>query len=70
MQTFSLDGHPYIALNNLLKTQGLCETGGQAKMFVAEGYVSVDGQVELRKTCKIKAGQIVEFQGESIQITE
>ncbi|MCJ8313746.1 MAG: RNA-binding S4 domain-containing protein [Saccharospirillaceae bacterium] len=70
MQTFSLDGHPYIALNNLLKTEGLCETGGQAKNFIADGHVKVDGAVELRKTCKIKVGQVVEFQGVSIQVGE
>jgi len=70
MQIFSLEGHPYIALNNLLKIEGLCESGGQAKIVIAQGEVLVDGQVELRKTCKIKVGQIVEFGGESVRVVE
>jgi len=49
----------YIELNNLLKIMGLCDSGGAGKMLVAQGNVRVDGQLELRKTCKIRAGQIV-----------
>lgn len=67
MQQFVLRGD-YIALCDLLKTEGLAESGGQAKMFVADGIVTVDGQQELRKTAKIRAGQIVECMGEKIQV--
>ncbi len=49
----------YIELNQLLKVVGLCDSGGAGKMMVASGVVSVDGQRELRKTCKIRAGQVV-----------
>jgi len=49
----------YIELNNLLKIMGLCDSGGAGKMLVAQGNVRVDGQQELRKTCKIRAGQMV-----------
>ncbi len=55
-QTFALD-QPYIPLCNLLKVCGIAETGGAAKLMVAEGLVQVDGQQELRKACKIRAGQ-------------
>lgn len=60
MQTveFQLDGE-YVELNQLLKLAGLCDSGGAGKMIVASGDVKVDGQVELRKTCKIRAGQVV-----------
>lgn len=67
MQQFVLRGD-YIALCDLIKTEGLAESGGQAKMFVADGIVTVDGQQELRKTAKIRAGQIVECMGEKIQV--
>ena len=49
----------FIALNQLLKLVGLCSSGGGGKMLVASGMVSVNGQVELRKTCKIRAGQVI-----------
>jgi ribosome-associated protein len=55
---FQLDGD-YVELNQLLKLTGLCDSGGAGKMIVASGQVKVDGQTELRKTCKIRAGQVV-----------
>lgn len=55
---FKLNGE-YVELNQLLKLVGVCDSGGAGKMLVASGEVSVDGKPELRKTCKIRAGQIV-----------
>ena len=55
---FSLDGE-YVELNQLLKLVGLCDSGGTGKLIVASGDVKVDGVTELRKTCKIRAGQVV-----------
>jgi len=56
--SFTLDGE-YVELNQLLKLSGICDSGGAGKILVAQGNVSVDGQIELRKTCKIRAGQMV-----------
>ena len=55
---FKLTGE-FIELNNLLKLTGICDSGGAGKLLVANGKVFVDGAVELRKTCKIRAGQRV-----------
>lgn len=55
---FEIKG-PYVELNQLLKLVGLCDSGGAGKVLVASGNVKVDRQQELRKTCKIKAGQTV-----------
>ncbi len=68
METFTLDGRDYIELNNLLKVVGLVSSGGLAKTLIADGLVTVDGKVELRKRCKIRDGQVVEFQGETIRV--
>lgn len=68
MEIFSLAGHDYIELNNLLKVVGLVGSGGMAKTLIAEGMVIVDGKVELRKRCKIRAGQVVEFQNEIVKV--
>ncbi len=51
----------YIELYKLLKLLGICESGGQAKIEIEEGYVSVNGEVEFRKRNKIRKGSIVEF---------
>jgi len=58
----------YIALCDLLKIEGIAESGGQGKAMVAEGLVRVDGEIELRKTAKIRAGQIVECLGQEIEV--
>lgn len=55
---FQLNGE-YVELNQLLKLVGVCDSGGAGKALVAEGLVAVDGQLELRKTAKIRAGQVV-----------
>lgn len=55
---FQLRGE-FVELNQLLKLTGVCDSGGAGKARVAEGVVSVDGQVELRKSAKIRAGQTV-----------
>jgi ribosome-associated protein len=50
----------HITLDALLKTTGLAPSGGGAKAMIADGKVEVDGREELRKTCKVRAGQVVQ----------
>ena len=68
MENFELKGREFIELNNLLKVTGLCESGGLAKKLIADGLVTVDGEVELRKRCKIRAGQQVAFGEDQITV--
>lgn len=65
--SFDLMGE-YIELNQLLKLSGLCDSGGAGKIMVASGAVKVDGQKELRKTAKIRAGQHVSIGDVRIQV--
>ncbi len=58
---FRLEGQEYIELNDLLKLTGLFDSGGMAKTAIAEGLVSVDGKPELRRRCKVRAGQVVRY---------
>lgn len=67
MQTFELRGE-FIALCDLLKLTGIADSGGQGKSMVAEGLVKVDGQIERRKTAKIRAGQVVEAFGQQVKV--
>lgn len=64
---FELRGE-YIALDALLKATGISDSGGAAKALVASGRVQVDGRDELRKTCKISAGQVVAVAGSRIRV--
>jgi len=64
---FELRGE-HITLDALLKATGLAPSGGGAKMMVAEGKVQVDGRDELRKTCKIRSGQVVSVAGARIKV--
>ena len=64
---FELD-HEYIELNQLLKLVGVVDSGGAGKHLVASGAVRVDGEVELRRTCKIRAGQVVLVDDTRIEI--
>ena len=47
----------YIELFKLIKVLDLVDTGAQAKMIVADGYVKRNGETELRKRAKIVAGE-------------
>ncbi len=58
----------HIPLDALLKATGLAPSGGAAKLLVAQGLVQVDGREELRKTCKIRAGQVVSVQGTRVVV--
>jgi len=64
---FELRGE-HITLDALLKATGLAPSGGSAKLMVAEGKVQVDGRDGLRKTCKIRAGQVVAMAGARISV--
>ena len=64
---FELD-RDFVELNQLLKLAGLCDSGGAGKQLVASGVVRVDGEVELRKTAKIRAGQSVQAGDVTIRV--
>jgi len=68
MGEFRLDQREFIELDNLLKVTGLYNSGGMAKVAIAEGRVNVDGHVELRRRCKIRSGQVVESEGRTIVV--
>ena len=64
---FELRGE-FITLDRLLKATGLAPSGGAAKALVADGRVQVDGRDELRKTAKLRSGQVVALSGVRITL--
>lgn len=68
MITFALSDD-YVPLCNLLQLVNLCSSGGEAKQVIAAGQVTVNGNIETRKRCKIVRGRVVVYNGEQITIT-
>jgi ribosome-associated protein len=66
-QEFKLRGE-YVALCDLLKLTGIADSGGQGKLMIANGDVTVDGQPESRKTAKIRANQTVQCLGQTVLV--
>ena len=58
----------FIKLDALLKFAGLCETGGEAKLCVEEGLVKVNVETCLQRGKKIRPGDTVELDGETIEV--
>ena len=67
MLKFTLTGE-YIPLIQLLKACSLVQTGGEAQMVVTDGEVKYNGEVDYRKRLKVKRGDIVEFNGQKIEV--
>ncbi|MDP5052560.1 MAG: RNA-binding S4 domain-containing protein [Congregibacter sp.] len=57
-----------VELYKILKFEGLVGTGGEAKLLIGDGQVSVNGEVETRKRRKMLNGDIIEFQSEKLQL--
>ena len=53
----------FIKLESLLKLAGACETGGEAKLAIADGLVRVNGEPCLMRGKKLRAGDEVAFDG-------
>ena len=64
---FQLRGE-FIPLNDLLKLLGLAPSGGAAKALIAEGVVTVDGEIETRIRRKLRPGMFVRFADEEIRV--
>ncbi len=58
----------YIKLDALLKFAGLCATGGEAKLAIADGQVQVNGKVCTMRGKKLHAGDSLSFHGADIEI--
>ncbi len=58
----------YIERCQVLKFKGLVGSGGEGKVVITDGQVSVNGNIETRKRAKIRAGDTFTFQGETYLI--
>ena len=58
-----------IRLGQLLKLANLAEDGLQAKEFIENGLVKVDGQIESRRGAQIRAGSLVTVNGQTVRVS-
>ncbi len=68
METLKLRDE-YIRLGQALKAAGLVQSGVDAKFVIQDGLVRVNSEVELRRGRKLRQGDLVEYDGNQIEIT-
>ncbi len=67
MRTVELTTEP-VELYKILKFEGLVTTGGEAKLLIGDGQVTVNGEVETRRRKKMVSGDVIEFRGETLTL--
>ena len=58
----------YITLGQFLKLADIIESGGEAKMFLAENEVQIDGVIDQRRGRKLRGGEVIEILGQKYVI--
>ena len=67
MQIAEITSEP-IQLYKLLKLESLVSSGGEAKMVIADGLVTVNGETETRKRKQIVSGDEITFNGQTLKV--
>lgn len=58
----------FIKLGQIMKLAGLVQSGVEAKIEIQEGFVKVNGEVELQRGKKIYSGDVIEYNGQQIRV--
>ena len=58
----------YIKLQDLLKFAAAVSTGGEAKILIQEGDVTVNGEVCTMRGKKLRPGDVVSFAGRELTV--
>ena len=69
MEKIAIDTE-FIKLDSMLKFAAAVGTGGEAKFVITEGMVNVNGEVCTMRGKKLRAGDVVEFQGMEFEIVQ
>ncbi|REE02094.1 RNA-binding S4 domain-containing protein [Marinoscillum furvescens] len=69
MEKFTLrPDEDYIQLNDLLKVLNWVGSGGEAKIHISEGLVTVNDEVETRVRKKVRTGDRISFNGQEATV--
>ena len=60
----------YIKLDQFLKWAGACDNGANAKWFILDGAVKVNGEIEMQRGKKLRNGDIVEFENQKFEVVQ
>ncbi|EOS42123.1 RNA-binding S4 domain-containing protein [Lachnospiraceae bacterium JLR.KK009] len=69
MEQIKLKGE-FIKLGQALKAANLVDSGVMAKLVIQDGLVKVNGSVETQRGKKLIGGDVVSFEGETIEIVQ
>ena len=58
----------YITLGQFLKFAGIVDRGSDAKAFLLEADIEVDGEKESRRGRKLRGGELVRIDGQAFRI--
>lgn len=58
----------YIKLGQALKASGLVESGVDAKYVIEDGLVKVNGETEYQRGKKLRAGDLIQYDGQEVKI--
>ncbi len=58
-----------VELYKILKFEGLTTTGGEAKLLIGDGQVTVNSEIETRRRRKMMSGDVIGFRGEQFQLS-
>jgi ribosome-associated protein len=57
-----------IRLGQLLKVAGIVDSGGEAKVLIADGGVTVNGEPETRRGRQLHAGDVLAAAGQEVRV--
>lgn len=60
----------FVTLGQFLKLANLIQTGGEAKFYLKENRVIVDGEEDNRRGRKLYSGNIVEVENQTFEIVK
>jgi len=58
----------YITLGQFLKLADIIQSGGEAKSFLAQNKVEIDGISDSRRGRKLRGGEVIEILGQKYEI--
>ncbi len=58
----------FIKLGQLMKLAGFADSGSYAKIFIKEGLVKVNGEIDIRRGRKVYQGDIVSFEDNEVKV--
>jgi len=68
MKEFNLEGKEFIELNKLLKIMKITGSGGEANYLIENGEIKVNGEIETRKRNKLRSGDVIKFEDNTVVI--